>query len=229
MSLNDELRSNGAVIDSFKRTVDHCDLEAIPRLVKVVLTNGAWRHRYCSYAPRVEAKFDRFADFITTAPIEGCGWQLDHVHKLLQKTEDEEALALWRQATTAEKHVHKADGDNITIKPERGTARAYILDRLTRERPDLFERVKTKELSANAAAIEAGFRKKPVPLDQLCTIARKLPTPERLAAIEYLTHLIRLDVGPEAALSKINCVVHDMLHGNPPTPALTKVLKVKGG
>ena len=44
-------------------------------------------------------------------------------------------------------------------KAERGTSRAYTLTRLKNERPDLFERVKAKEISANAAAIEAGWLK----------------------------------------------------------------------
>jgi hypothetical protein len=40
----------------------------------------------------------------------------------------------------------------------RGTA-AYFLARLERERPDLAARVRTGELTAYGAAIEAGFRK----------------------------------------------------------------------
>jgi hypothetical protein len=52
------------------------------------------------------------------------------------------------------------NGYNVTSLPRRtGNSRAYTLDRLKRERPDLFERVARKELSANAAAIEAGFRR----------------------------------------------------------------------
>jgi hypothetical protein len=62
-------------------------------------------------------------------------------------------------------------------------------------------------------------------LDQLLTIACRLSASERLAAIEYLTHLIRLDIGADAALQQINCVVHDTLHGNEPTPTLAKLLK----
>jgi hypothetical protein len=62
-------------------------------------------------------------------------------------------LLAFRRATVGKKHVHKADGDNITMKPERGTSRAYTLDRLERERPDLFAKVKAGVLSANAAAI----------------------------------------------------------------------------
>jgi hypothetical protein len=51
--------------------------------------------------------------------------------------------------------------DNISLnKPEYGTSAAYTLARLNRDRPDLAEKVRAKELSPNAAAIEAGFRKR---------------------------------------------------------------------
>ena len=52
-------------------------------------------------------------------------------------------LAKFRRLTTAP--VGKPAGnakfnsDNITIKPERGTSRAYTLDRLQRDHPALFE------------------------------------------------------------------------------------------
>lgn len=55
----------------------------------------------------------------------------------------------------------KKTGSNIT-RFKRGTKRDYTLARLHRDRPDLAQRVEAGELSANAAAIEAGFRKKPV-------------------------------------------------------------------
>jgi len=48
--------------------------------------------------------------------------------------------------------------DNVITR--QGNSRAYTLDRLKRQAPELFERVISGELSANAAAIEAGFRKK---------------------------------------------------------------------
>jgi hypothetical protein len=48
--------------------------------------------------------------------------------------------------------------DNIT--GFRGTDPTYTLKRLKRDRPDLAEKVVRGELSAHAAAIGAGFRKK---------------------------------------------------------------------
>ena len=50
-------------------------------------------------------------------------------------------------------------GSNTTFS-DRGAT--YTCRRLLRDRPDLFERVKAGELSPNAAAIEAGFRKKQI-------------------------------------------------------------------
>jgi hypothetical protein len=53
-------------------------------------------------------------------------------------------------------------GDNITFDSvdddQRGTDRSYTIRRLKRDKPELAERVIRGELSANAAAIEAGFR-----------------------------------------------------------------------
>ena len=59
-------------------------------------------------------------------------------------------------------HTGNVDFDNIK-KHETGTSRAYNLNRLKREAPELFEEVKAGNMSANAAAIKAGFRKKPGP------------------------------------------------------------------
>jgi hypothetical protein len=42
-----------------------------------------------------------------------------------------------------------------------GTSRATALRRLRKDRPDIHARVLKGELSAHAAMIEAGFRKKP--------------------------------------------------------------------
>ncbi len=51
-------------------------------------------------------------------------------------------------------------GDNITRFSDRGTSESYTIRRLKRDRPELAEKVISGEISANAAAIQAGFRKK---------------------------------------------------------------------
>jgi hypothetical protein len=54
---------------------------------------------------------------------------------------------------------NKYQGRNPILKTR---GRDYDMVRLSRDRPDLAKRVVVGELSANAAAIEAGFRRKPV-------------------------------------------------------------------
>jgi hypothetical protein len=73
------------------------------------------------------------------------------------------------QAVTLGKHggdrrsKAKADQvDIINLKHKGGTSRDYILARLDRDQSELAIKVRSGELSANAAAIKAGFRKKPV-------------------------------------------------------------------
>jgi hypothetical protein len=47
---------------------------------------------------------------------------------------------LFREATTAPKHKHADDSDNVTIsEPKRGNSKAYTLDRLHREEPKLYQ------------------------------------------------------------------------------------------
>jgi len=57
--------------------------------------------------------------------------------------------------------------------------RERTLARLHRDRPDLAAKVEAGELSANAAAIEAGFRKKLTPLDELQRAWKKASSKEK--------------------------------------------------
>ncbi len=71
------------------------------------------------------------------------------------------------------------DGGATRSSETRGTGYTYTLRRLKRDRPDLAEKVVSGEMSANAAAVEAGFRKKSitVPLE-VEAAARCLVKPE---------------------------------------------------
>lgn len=48
-----------------------------------------------------------------------------------------------------------------------GNGRERALRKLRKDRPDLHAKVTKKEMTANAAMLEAGFRKKKTPLEQL--------------------------------------------------------------
>lgn len=66
-------------------------------------------------------------------------------------------------------------GDNVT-STLRGNDQTYTLRRLARDNPELLDRVESGELSANAAATLAGFRKpmKSVPIDSPSSAIRAL-------------------------------------------------------
>ncbi len=163
-----ELVSNNQLIETLWGVVNRSEgnLGNVAPLIARVLDTGAWKKREVAQIGEV-VQFDRFIDFIRTPPLRGCGWEPEKVEALLKQAKaDQDLLRRWRAAVTRPKHVH-ADGDSITIKPERGTSRAYTLTRLAADHPAIYQRVVAGELSANAAAIEAGLRQPPSALKQL--------------------------------------------------------------
>jgi len=153
-------------------------LGTVAPLVKRLLQTGAWKQREVRQLGEI-VRFDSFPAFIQAAPLRGCGWPLEKVEALIK--DDPDTLKMWRQATTASQGRPLEKSDNVTVYPRRGNSRAYTLDRLSRERPDLYQRVIAKELTANAAAAEAGWRGKATALDDLQR-AWKRATPEERAA-----------------------------------------------
>ncbi len=154
-------------------------LKVMPRLIKRAIEEEIWVERKVHQMRNKIARFPTFIAYIEADPPEGLGATVDLCGRMI--ADDAEITALYRAATVGKQGAHRS---NTTKKPDRG--RAYTLDRLKREQPKLFEKVKAGKLSANAAAIEAGFRKRPSPLDQLQHWWRKASTQERttfLAAI----------------------------------------------
>jgi len=82
--------------------------------------------------------------------------------------------------------------DISTPSAQGGNSRDYTLARLKRDRPDLAEKVIAGQMSANAAAIEAGFRsrKYAIRLDNLEltieTLRRLLPPEDRMRLAQML-------------------------------------------
>lgn len=87
----------------------------------------------------------------------------DRMKSVRRYVDDELDPALFEHG--ANQHV----GDyNIKSSPRSGTSETYTLRRLKRDRPDLAEKVMNKELSANAAAVEAGFRPRMLSISLSC-------------------------------------------------------------
>jgi len=73
-------------------------------------------------------------------------------------------------------------GVDSGIGQERGNSRAYALSRLERDFPRLFERVKAGLMSANRAAIQAGFRAPTKPktrVEKCLTLWKKMTDREK--------------------------------------------------
>lgn len=166
-----------------------------------------WRMVDSSGVTIVDATRDppaTFREFIEAPPLRGLGERLEDIERLI--ADDDEAVVMLRELVVAGKgnltgNNQYGNNNNIIIssdlfttpepdKPKsiQGTSRAYALTRLKKERPDLFERVCAKELSANAAAIEAGWRKVPSALDTLQRAWQKASAEEQRQFLEWISN-----------------------------------------
>jgi len=141
-------------------------LKHFPGLLKKIIANKAWERRI-SKGKVIELSSLR--ELITEKPIRGWGEDPKKVEAVIK--DDPECLALYREAMKGEPGRPEKGCESQPIKTEKGTGnKAYTCERLKRDAPELFEEVKAGRMSANAAAIQAGIRKKPLP-DEACVKA----------------------------------------------------------
>jgi hypothetical protein len=139
-------------------------LKHVPGLLKRILREGMWRSRYANRLRR-EVTFDRFEDFVVTAPLEGLGATVDLVRKFVR--DDPEALSLFDQAVQRPvgANQHSEGDDNVhTQERPTGNSRERALRKLRRDAPELHALVLAGEVSPHGAMKQAGFRKDPTPL-----------------------------------------------------------------
>lgn len=135
-------------------------LSAVPGLIAKIIETRAWECR--EVRPGVVVELGSLLELVTRKPPDGWGEDPAKVERLL--SDHPKVLAQWREHTKQQGRRTDLEGDlcsNPTEVRKNDRGRAYTLERLEREAPELFERVCEGALSANAAAIEAGFRKKP--------------------------------------------------------------------
>lgn len=156
-------------------------LHQFPGLLRRVIEGRLWERRRIPGHGEVELKSLR--ELITEKPRRGWGEDPDKIEAVIR--DDPETLTLWRAAM---KEKPGPNSNNNIIRTRQGTSRAYTLDRLQRENPALYARVVDGELSANAAAIKAGFRKQQAPLDQLRHWWKKATQAERLSFAQEVAH-----------------------------------------
>jgi hypothetical protein len=171
------LVENGRLVASLRRAVVGCNLNHVPQTVRAVIAAQAWKQRWEGAQLWTLASFRDF--IVGPVPKGGLEWNPKLVQGLLHKSGDLEAEKMFRQAMTA-RIGHPSKGDIVTIKPERGNSRAYTLARLDCDRHrHLYRRVIAGELSANAAAIQAGLRHKRTAYERILALLPALSLEER--------------------------------------------------
>jgi len=158
-------------------------LAAVQALVRTIVRERAWQHFIIpETGESVSYAADEFARFVAAPPLAGLGEDPTALRRLC--ADDAAAVAALDEATQPVLRQGRPNKDNIVMfspTEQQGNARDYTLRRLKRDAPDLAAMVIAGVLSANAAAIEAGFRKRPTPADQLRTAWRKASAAERAA------------------------------------------------
>ena len=162
----------GQLCDSVMSAIHHGlgNLETIPALLRRIIENKAWECRQVKM--RGVVQLANLRELITKEPMEGWGENPERIEALIR--DDVEVLAMWREEMVERpgkrSKVNLDNADNVSNKEkvQAGNSRSYTVSRLQREAPELFAQVVAGTLSANAAAIQAGFRKKPTALEMLC-------------------------------------------------------------
>ena len=162
-------------------------LSDLPGLISKIIREKVWERRI--HNGRL-IELPNLRALITEPFPRGWSEQPDKIEAIIKA--DVESLALFREAmvegpgqpkTTEAKSIN----DNvINTLSSQGNSKAYTVSRLKRDRPDLFEKVVAGELSANKAAIEAGFRRKPTTIEQIKTLWSKATPDEQSEFIQYL-------------------------------------------
>lgn len=146
------------------------DLQAFERLLVDVIESGAWQSfRTPNGIPVSPASFRQF---ITAKPFQGLGTTPEKIKDHLG--DNNAAVVEMRKLLKGNTDPRQDSTNNISRATKHGTRRDYTLERLQRDHPDLLARVDAKELSANAAAIQAGFRPR--------TFTVRADDPEKIAA-----------------------------------------------
>jgi len=145
--------------------------ETFPICIKKIIKEKIWKE----VTDKSDKPFKSFEAFCTHPLWQGLGLETDELLNYLRKALGVKALVLGEleempvkgKETGKECIKDYIRSDNITsnvqkdtnLKSTRGTSPSYLTKRLKRDNPELFEKVKSGELTAHAAAIVAGIKK----------------------------------------------------------------------
>lgn len=157
------------------------DVKTVKAFIDLIVKHDGWR----VLEDRKGRPFSSFADFCKEREPYGLGHDPDLIDAIKGAPNGTTIRAALRSKPgRPSKSESLTNNDSNENQIRGGTNRDYTVARLDRDAPELAERVRAGELSANAAAIEAGFRKRPTALALLRAAWRKATKAEREAFLE---------------------------------------------
>lgn len=149
----------------------------VPMHLKTVIERKEWE----KCANKKGEAFKSFEEFVAYPLWWGLQSSIDELKAFCIKHDDVRRLIDGAVVAAAPHgtNQHSGGSNTTSLSSSGGRGSNYTLKRLKRDRPDLAEKVIAGELSANAAAVKAGFRHKPTPYLQILRLLSKLTDDER--------------------------------------------------
>lgn len=183
---------NGNVIHSLTQSFSHgiANINNVPSLVLRVIREDMWQD-FVVQSTKDRVHYDYFEEFVAAPIPRGLETTMETLRNLCSK--DDEVLTELTNVTKrpdgnptgANQYTEDGGGtvDNIhgsskELRPT-GTSKEAGLRRLSKDRPDLHEKVINGDMSVHAACVSAGFRKGFCPVKTAQKAVQKM-TPEQL-------------------------------------------------
>ncbi len=150
-------------IKKFRSELRHdlYDLDELPKQIWAFYERGNWRHYEDPTGNEYTYEDKDFPRFVEAKPEEGLGFPYDKIIDLSRHNATIQTnLIELRNDGVEMGPPKKISHDNIMTNADQGTAKGYSLRKLKKSAPEVFDRVKGGEISANAGMVQAGFRKK---------------------------------------------------------------------
>lgn len=193
-------QANAALVEalgSALREGEH-GLKHGPTLLVRVLREESWRSFVTQRGEQVQ--HERFEQFVTAVPLRGLGASMRLIGKLVDAIEDPGARAQAQDLLDQVSGNRQGQRGNFLYNIQEvaessaptGTSREAGLRRLRKDRPDLHAEVLAGHLTAHAAMVQAGFRRKSVtvPVDKPENTARALRRNLEPEAVAELARLL---------------------------------------